>query len=764
MFKSLKMSGYKVLLTVGALTALASSISLFAPLDLMITALANKVRAYDAAGNIVIINIDEYSTAHNLATPIPADHALRLLTSLVDSGAKKIILSEPITADQQDSTQILREYLAQHPEKIHIVQSESINRVDYQPRTDRYVQSPTPIHNKHLTLFWRGVERVAYSVDKNGVDIISAATAITGVRGRSDERFYIDYALKPESIPRHTLSGSFGSGLNPELQTQIKGKNVILGYETGSQAKLYTLLGDDRRYGLPTIMAYSANTLQQGRPIELNWPWPFAAGLMITWLIMGSQKIYVQILVFAISLAGGFCAMITLNTFNITFPISSLMILIMIVTPISITSRIKENTELKLSMNPDSGLASVNTLRLKPMTDMPLIAARISGFDEIVDLLPPEDRKNLTSRISSLATADGQIWQGENGHFYWFSKKETLDSMADHLGSLALIMRNGFSIGSLPISLKTSFGVDLRYAAHLSDRIIGASLSAKRAASQDQSWMVYEEGDKAETAWSVSRLSELDLAISGGQIRTALQPKFDLNTGVIVGVEALARWTHPIRGNIRPDEFVKAAEDGGCIKELTIAVLHSALPSVEHAIFENPEFILSVNITPSLLRDPTLCGSIASLLATYGVSPANLILEVTESTVFSNDDVSITSIHELVAMGIKLSIDDYGTGNSTLEYLRNIPAKELKIDQKFVRDILRDEDAYALVASTIKLAHELKMTVVAEGVEDSQTLEKLRDMGCDLAQGYLISRPLTPKQFLNFMTNLNKIPVRQENS
>jgi len=188
--------------------------------------------------------------------------------------------------------------------------------------------------------------------------------------------------------------------------------------------------------------------------------------------------------------------------------------------------------------------------------------------------------------------------------------------------------------------------------------------------------------------------------------------------------------------------------------------MHSALPAVGPAVSDNPDFTISINITPSLLADPTLCSSISSVLAAYNISPSNLILEVTESTAFANNETSVQSMHELVSMGIKLSIDDYGTGNSTLEYLRHIPASELKIDRKFVSDLLHDEEDSALVMSTIQLAHDLNMVVVAEGVEDSPTLEKLRQMDCDLVQGYLISRPLPPDQFLNFLSNLRAISTK----
>jgi len=754
--KSLNLGTWKTLFLAGAFVAAGSAVDLFAPLELTLTGFANKARAYDASNDIVIVSLDDYALEHNISSPIKADKAFTILSKLIDSGADKIVLSEPVIANDVASRMQLETLLEQHPDKLYIVQSKPNNSKQNAIFADNNVHSIKPVLNRRLTLFWRGIERTPYTVVNNDRQIVSAESVITGIKGGIGEYFHIDYAMRPESIPSISFSGNSST----ETYKPLKNKRIIVGYEKRPNAELYPLLGHIGKYGIPTIIVYGANTLEQGRPQSIHWFWSLLAGLIVGRFILRKQRISRQLAYGVASLLGAFTTMIILNNLSIIIELSPFIVLTLICVSVGTLRRTKEKDGIKFSIHPESGLASVNSLRLQPTNHRPLIAARISGFDELMDLLSPEDRKSLANRIASLATSDYQIWHGENGHFYWFSRKETSDRISEHLESLALIMRNGFSIGSLPVSLQTSFGVDLRYDAELSDRILGASLSAKRAASIDKNWLVYEVGDKEETAWSITRLRELDLAISGGQIRTALQPKFDLKTGSITGTEALARWKHPVRGDIRPDEFVQAAEDGGRIKELTLAVMHSALPAVGPAITDNPDFTISINITPSLLADPTLCSSISSVLAAHNIAPSNLILEVTESTAFANNETCVQSMHELVSMGIKLSIDDYGTGNSTLEYLRHIPASELKIDRKFVSDLLRDEEDSALVMSTIQLAHDLNMVVVAEGVEDSPTLDKLRQMGCDLVQGYLISRPLPSDQFLNFLSNLRAIPTK----
>jgi len=495
--KSLNLGAWKTLFFAGAFVAAGSAVDFFAPLEVIITAAANKTRAYDASNDIVIVSLDDYALEQNISSPIKADKALTIFNTLIDSGANKIILSEPVTATDPETRAQLQSLLEQYPDKLYIVQSKPNNSKQNAIFADNNVHSIKPVLN------------------------------ITGLKGKSGDKFFIDYAIKPQSIPHI----SFSDKQSVNSLRQLENRSVIVGYEDRPNAELYPLLGHTGKYGLPTIIAYGANTLAKGRPQSIHWVWSLLVGLVLAGFILRSQTIIHQSLYACASLTGTFLTLIIFNNSNVSIVLSPLIVLIFVSASIGIFRRTKEKNGIKFSTHPDSGLASVNSLRLQPTNHRPLIAARISGFDELMDLLAPEDRKNLANRIASLATSDDQIWHGENGHFYWFSRKETSDRISEHLESLALIMRNGFSIGSLPVSLQTSFGVDLRYDAELSDRILGASLSAKRASSIDKNWLVYEVGDKEETAWSITRLRELDLAISGGQIRTALQPKFDLKTG-----------------------------------------------------------------------------------------------------------------------------------------------------------------------------------------------------------------------------------------
>ena len=285
----------------------------------------------------------------------------------------------------------------------------------------------------------------------------------------------------------------------------------------------------------------------------------------------------------------------------------------------------------------------------------------------------------------------------------------------------------------------------------MSDRVHGATMSAKQAILNKVQWQAYEASDRSKATWSVTILKELDLAIENGHIFAALQPKLDLRTGSICGAEALARWQHPTRGFIGPDDFIEQADHGGRLKALTKCILRSALTSCRNVFESDPEFVLSVNVAPSLLEDLSFADEVQGVLDEYGVESRNIMLEVTESSEFANDEACANTMQKLRSLGFELSIDDYGTANSTLEYLRKIPATELKIDRRFVANMLVSEADYHMVASTIQLGHRLRMLVVAEGVEDDTTLNTLQSLNCDIIQGYVLSKPLNEEDFLEFV-------------
>ena len=238
-------------------------------------------------------------------------------------------------------------------------------------------------------------------------------------------------------------------------------------------------------------------------------------------------------------------------------------------------------------------------------------------------------------------------------------------------------------------------------------------------------------------------LSQLDTAIDKGEVWVAYQPKLHLGTRQIIGAEALARWTHPEKGPIAASEFVAAAEQHDRIGKLTDFVLEQAVAAAASINRRGGDFNFAVNLSARLLTDRNFTLRLAALLARHGVEARLLTLELTETAALTGSGEAIDMLVRLREMGVNISIDDYGTGLSTLDYLKKIPATEIKIDQSFVKAMCENRSDRLMVQSTIALAHSLGRTVVAEGVEQANILEALTDMKCDIAQGFIIGRPMS---------------------
>lgn len=260
--------------------------------------------------------------------------------------------------------------------------------------------------------------------------------------------------------------------------------------------------------------------------------------------------------------------------------------------------------------------------------------------------------------------------------------------------------------------------------------------------------------DPQQDRHSVTRLAlERDLhdAIDNNSLELYYQPQIDLKTQNVVGVEALLRWKHPQRGMIPPDEMIPIAEQTGLIRPLTMWVLNYALKQVDSWRRQGIQMNVSVNLSVWNIQDQSLVDELRAIFSTWNIPPTSLKLEITESAMMANPERALEVLSGLHAMNIHLSVDDFGTGFSSLAYLKKFPVSSLKIDKSFVMNMANDENDAAIVVSTIELAHNLGLTVVAEGVENEQVLGLLAKHGCDVAQGYYLGRPMPQAEITRYL-------------
>lgn len=248
-------------------------------------------------------------------------------------------------------------------------------------------------------------------------------------------------------------------------------------------------------------------------------------------------------------------------------------------------------------------------------------------------------------------------------------------------------------------------------------------------------------------------ISELSQAIKQEQMILLYQPQIDISSGSLMGVEALVYWQHPRLGLVNPGLFISLAESNGLIGALTALVIKQAMQQALYWKSKKLMIQVSVNISAENITSLSLPEQLSEMLDGHQLDPAMLTLEVTESALMGELITSLDILTRLRMKGIELSIDDFGTGYSSLSQLYRMPFTELKIDQSFVMNMKTDEEARGIVKTCIMLGHELKMNVVAEGVEDKHTLKILSDMGCDIAQGYYIARPMPADELIPWVKN-----------
>ena len=298
------------------------------------------------------------------------------------------------------------------------------------------------------------------------------------------------------------------------------------------------------------------------------------------------------------------------------------------------------------------------------------------------------------------------------------------------------------TIDDVRMPLSSSVGIAL-YPAHGADPLTllrRADIAMYAAKRRGAGIALYEEGSDLEGAARLGLASDLREALRAGRLHLNYQPVIDLVSKQVCMMEALARWDHPRLGLVSPLEFIALAERTSVMPQLSSWALRAALRKAGE--WQKRGIAIAVNMAVSDLSDPAFPERVRAALAEAGLPPAALHLEVTESGVMSEPERILTSLERLRDIGVRLAIDDFGTGSSSLAYLHRLPIHACKIDRSFVRRLTSEASSVAIVRATIELAHALDLRVVAEGVEDNATLEVLRAMGCDRAQGFFISEPL----------------------
>jgi diguanylate cyclase (GGDEF)-like protein len=387
-----------------------------------------------------------------------------------------------------------------------------------------------------------------------------------------------------------------------------------------------------------------------------------------------------------------------------------------------------------------------------------VLLLQLGRFSEINSTLGHDTGEQLIRKVGKalkqIVPEPNAVARHANNMFAMVLDNDDSTNVALTVERILGIFDNAISIAGFNIDVTATIG-EARYPQHgttartLMQHADTAIFEAKRLS---RPYFAYESELDPHKPERLSMMSELRAGLEEGQFQLYYQPKVDLSSDTVKAAEALIRWIHPKRGFMAPDSFIPLAEQTGNIQKLTAWVLDTAVKQLRAWADDGINVKIAVNLSAKDLSNRNLPTEVANLLAAHNVATSSLILEITESAVMQDPAHALEIIKTLNEMGVTLSIDDYGTGYSSMAYLRSLPVHEIKIDKSFVLKLASSRGDEILVRSTIDLGHNLGLKVTAEGVEDVASIEILRAYGCETAQGYFVSKPLPAEEFARFFT------------
>lgn len=705
-----------------------------------------------ASGDIAIVEIDAGSIQALENWPWPREHYGALVDKLSDAGVAQIAFdidfSSRSTSEQDrmfaDSLNASRAaiILPTFKQKSSSANQSYTESLPAKPFRDNAFLASVNVHpdqNGQLNTY-------SFGTTTGGVARPSLASMLAETSGHIGESFAIDQSIDPATIPRYSFADileSNGSDLN------LAGKKILVGATAIELGDRYPM----SRFGIMpgvVIQAMAAETLLQGSNIPHIGFWPplILAMLILTFGLARNRSTQKRVTEYAIATTVILFAALLLSEYFALFSFSNIPAFFFIGTLLVAEKILKTNFALKTTrlQNTISQLPNEAALRecLSRQHNREIASAKLTDYRELLVVTTEQSRidlfQNLADRFKYLAE-DEIIYHLDTDIIGWVVKKDYVNDLANHFDTAAALLQAPVMADGTKIKLNTAFGIS-------DSSIDKAKIAAGQAQAGGKRWARHDEDAALATSRNQNLLADLEQAIKQQDIWVVYQPKWDLADDRLCGAEALVRWKHREYGNVSPEIFVPLLEKAGRVDELTLYVLKMTLANVTNWAVTHPHLSYSVNISAQLLGDSEFIRTAIGLVNEADIDNHHIIFEMTETATLADPELSIDALEQVREAGIKVSIDDYGTGQSTMSYLQRLPVDEIKIDQSFVKTMMSDNANQLMVKSTIELAHALNLKVVAEGIEDKDCMDQLKTFGCDVAQGWHISKAVSTEAFM----------------
>ena len=714
------------------------------PLTNAVEAFGFAVRGHAASGTLVVVEMDAASVAAIDRWPWSRRHYATLIDQLRKAGAKSITFdvefSTPSTpADDRVLAKAIRRaggtvVLPTFAQPARHNDRRSIDALPVEALRENAVLASVSVDPDSDGL----VRQMLLGTITAGTPRPSLSAYIAHRSGRADVQFPIDYSIDPSSIPRLSFIDVEQRRTAPSA---VRGKDVLIGATAVEIGDRYAA----PRYGvLPgvVVQALAAETLFETLPKKVGGIPALLIALLVSMLIARSNRVGRAVGLGLVGTVG----LLVLHWLGwrtgYVIDCAPGLIMLLSVTGARLLDLMLRNFRHRRLHDSATGLPNRNALAhsMQAVSAGIIVAAVIDNYDRLAAVLGDAETASLINRVAerlNMATGGAAVHRVEDRVLAW-PGSNSFDQLEQGLVGAAQLMRAPIEAAGRRVDVTIGFGI--------APALAEATLAAAEAVERQSIWHYHAEGERALLDRNISLMGELDAAIENGELSVVYQPKLDLAADAVTSAEALVRWNHPALGFLSPDAFIPMAEKNDRIEGLTLYVLRQAVSDMVAWRTKGLDLRVAVNISARLVACKTFGGAVHKILSGMPFPADRLIFEVTESATLDDPEAAAAALHAFSAMGVTVSMDDYGTGQSTLGYLRQLPLTELKIDRSFVQHAHQNRGDAVLVRSTVELAHELSIRVVAEGVEDEECLAFLRSVGCDYAQGYHVGKPMAVDQ------------------
>ncbi|MXO87097.1 EAL domain-containing protein [Altererythrobacter aurantiacus] len=738
------------------LAAIIAASTILRPLDMGIWSFQARLFDKPASGEIGLLNID-YKLIDGKAV-IDNSELADALARLRESDVSEIYLDVPLyRSSSPEIDQSLRKELRALGERVTLSQtivpqtkSQSLNIT-----SDAFFSEGMKVVSNDIFIDFLGFSWEAGPFQKRQDEAYTSLAHSLAENVGSSQIIYIDYGTSIETIPAARLQ-TYLSGQANDFTTAAPAK-VVVGLAASDVAQVKLADGSGGYVSPSVIHILAAETALYGGGRPLFWYsllLPFAIALLIIVVVpktarlrrIGYASWVTAILVVLVVLAA------TGTRSLLTIPISAGVFYAVLRGTIHYKKR-------HLLIEPRSGLPNFVALQrdLRDADDLDertVVVAKIARLEAVSALLSARDQGEYLRLIAArltLGAREMRVYFDGAKHLAFCVKTDNYPHLQSHLEGLRAVSSQSVTVSGQPYDVSLTLGADDSPGLSIAKKLSQAIAAAERAREAYDPVHISGHEPERSSQWDYSLQARLEEALTNDDISIKLQPQIDLASGQIVGAEALVRWTDSSRGEIPAAQFIAQCESVGRLDDLTQRVMAK---SFEAAILcERNGFSpsISINVSSIQLVDRRIVAMIHRELERSSVDPAKITIEITETARIDDLAMARRVCEEIRALGMAVSIDDFGVGSANLEVLSELPFSELKLDRIFVQKMASCPKARAIIVSMVHLAKDMSLICVAEGVEDKATYASLKEIGCDRAQGYLMAKPMPVRAFLELV-------------